>query len=174
MTQAEQVVGAERQKLHNFAHDGTALMRQQGSNALPAQVAVIVFLWALTEGCIAHHWWDLPDFSTHFASVGIPVSVSAIVMIAWVTLRACAIRFATRSIQGKIFGIASILAGSVLGGFMPYWIGRISLKSEFLNASFNGDAGWPAAICSVYLWMLGAIFFLACMVEILIKKIQTP
>jgi hypothetical protein len=137
---------------------------------LRLQLAIIIVLWFLAEGWFAYYWWHTRYFSQNFPSVGIPITAIAIVMIAWTLLRSYVIGLASRSIQGKVFGIALILTASVLGGFTPYLISRILVESDILSSSFHGDAGWPAAISSLFLWLLGAIFSLVCLIEILMTK----
>lgn len=129
-----------------------------------------MLLWVLAEGWFAYYWWPTEYFSQMFPSVGIPIAAIALVMIAWALLRSFAMGFASQSIQGKVFGVAVLLTASVLGGFAPYRMGRLLVEIDVLSSSFHGESGWPSAICSLLLWILGAIFFLACLVEILMKK----
>jgi hypothetical protein len=93
----------------------------------------------------------------------------AMAMMVWGLLRHCVIRSACRSIQGNISGIALILTAPVLGGFAPHLLRGILAEGDF-RASFHGEAGWPTFMCSIALWMLGAMFFLWCLIEILMKN----
>ena len=138
--------------------------------SLRIQLAVIIVLWALAEGWFAYYWWGSPHFSESFPSVGIPVATMAMVMIAWALLRCCAIGWAGRSIEGRFLGIALVLTAAVLGGFVPLWVSGVLAESDVLNASFHGEAGWPSFISSLFLWLLGAMYFLVCLVEILETK----
>jgi hypothetical protein len=135
------------------------------------QLAIIIVLWVLAEGWFAFYWWPSQYFSQCFPSVCIPITVIAIVMIAWTLLRSYVIRLASKSIQGKAFGIALLLTASVLGGFAPLLIGQILVESDILTLSFHGDAAWSSLISSMFLWMTGALFSVICIVEILMKKI---
>ena len=139
--------------------------------SLRLQLATIIVLWGVAEGWLAYYWWPTPYFSKSFPSVGIPITAIAFVMLAWTLLRYYAIGLASQSIQGKVWGIALLLTASVLGGYAPYFIGQILIECDIFKASFHGENSWPAAICSLFLWFLGAIFFLACLIEILTTKI---
>jgi hypothetical protein len=139
-------------------------------NSLRVQLAIIIVLWVLAEGWFAYYCWPTKYFSEDFPSIGIPITAIAIVMIAWVLLRFYVLRLASESIQGKAVGVALLFAASVLGGFAPYLIGRLLVNIDVLRSSFHGEAGWPSAICSVLLWLLGTMFFLICLVEIITKK----
>ena len=139
-------------------------------NSLRLQLVIIMILWVLAEGWFAYYWWPTKYFSKAFPSVGIPITAIALVMMAWAILRFFVMGFASQSIQGKVFGVALVLTASVLGGFAPYLMGQFLVEMDVLRSSFHGESGWPSAICSLSLWMLGAMFFLVCLVEILMKK----
>jgi hypothetical protein len=139
--------------------------------SLRLPLAIIIVLWVVAEGWFAYYWWATPYFSKSFPSVGIPITAIAIVMIAWTLLRYYVIGLASKSMQGKLWGIALLLTASVLGGYAPYFIGRILVECDVLRSSFHGESGWPSALCSLFLWLLGAIFFLVCLIEILNTKI---
>ena len=138
--------------------------------SLRIQLAIIIVLWVLAEGWFAYYWWGSTYFSESFPSVGIPVATMAMVMIAWALLRCCAIGWAGRSIEGKLLGIALVLTAAVLGGFVPLWVSGALAESDTLSASFHGEDGWPSFISSLFLWLLGAMYFLVCLVEILKTK----
>lgn len=137
---------------------------------LRIQLAIIIALWVLAEGWFAYYWWSSEYFTQIYPSVGIPITVMAIVMIAWIFLRSYVNRLASKSIQGKVLGITFVLTSSVLSGFAPCLIGRMLVECDIMRSSFHGEAGWPAFISSLILWMLGAIFFLVCLLEILMKN----
>lgn len=139
-------------------------------NSLRLQLAIIIVLWVLAEGWLAFYWWPTEHFSRELFSYGIPITAVAIVMMAWTLLRPYAIRLAGKSSQGKVIGIALLLTALVLGGFVPLLIGRIFEDSESFGSLFHGCAGWPLLIGSLFLWILGTMFFLVCLVEILMKK----
>jgi hypothetical protein len=136
---------------------------------LRLQLAIIIGLWVAAEGWFAYYWWPTKYFSQEFPSIGIPITAIAIVMMAWAFLRSYVIRLAGKSNQGKFFGIVLLLTASVLGGFAPYFIGSILAENNMFRSSFHGEAGWPAAICSVSLWLMGMIYFIVVLVEIMTK-----
>jgi hypothetical protein len=136
-------------------------------NPLRLQLAIIMVLWVVAEGWFAYYWWPTKYFSQAFPSIGIPITAMAIVLMVWAFLRSYAIRLASESSQGKGFGIALLFAASVLGGFAPYLIGRILADNNIFRSSFHGEAGWPAAICSISLWWIGAIYFIVGLVEMI-------
>jgi hypothetical protein len=139
-------------------------------NSLRLQLAIIIVLWVLAEGWLAFYWWPSERFSRELFTYGIPITAVAIVMMAWTLLRPYAIRLSGKSSQGKVIGIALLLTALVLGGFVPLLIGRIFEDSEIFGSLFHGCSGWPVLIGSLFLWIIGTMFFLVCLVEILLKK----
>jgi len=141
------------------------------SHRLP--LAIILLVWIIAEAWVAWYWWPSRHFSQEFPSVGIPITAIALVMMGWTLLRSFAIKLSHQSGLGKFWGIVLLFVASVMGGFAPFSLGRILADNNMFRASFHGEAGWPAAVCSISLWLMGAMYFVACLVEILLKTNST-